>query len=137
MDILYPPLVLMGLTFFCLFRLGYLRAKAVAAGEIKARFFESYRGDDEPDRLRIHSRHLVNLFEVPVLFYAITLINAVAGVTASLDVIFAWTYVTLRFVHSWVHLTSNNVLLRFRIFALSALILVALWISTVAGVVRQ
>jgi len=137
MDILYPPLVLMGLTFFCLFRLGYLRSKAVAAGEIKARFFENYRGDDEPDRLRIHSRHLVNLFEVPVLFYTITLINTVAGVTASLDVIFAWTYVTLRFMHSWVHLTSNNVLLRFRIFALSALILVALWISTVAGIVRQ
>jgi hypothetical protein len=36
--------------------------------------------------------------------------------------------VALRYAHSAVHLTSNNVLLRFRLFALSWLVLAVLWL---------
>ena len=34
----------------------------------------------------------------------------------------------LRFVHSYVHLTSNVLIVRFRVFALSWLTLAAMWV---------
>ena len=137
MSMYLPPLALVGLTFFCLFRLGYLRIKAVSAREISLRYFETYQGESEPEHLRIHSRHLVNLFEVPVLFYVITLINILAGVTTIVDISLAWSYVALRFLHTYIHLTTNPVALRFRVFVISALMLAALWVSTIAGILRQ
>lgn len=136
-NILYPPLVLIGLTFFCLFRLAYLRSRALSAGEISLGFFATYRGDDEPDKLRVHSRHLTNLLETPVLFYVITVIAFVADAATTVAIALAWAYVALRFVHSYIHLTSNAIGRRFRVFALSALVLVALWSTTIVGMLRQ
>ncbi len=137
MNILYPPLVLMGLTFFCLFRLALLRTKALGAGDIGIRYYAAYRGEDEPEKVRVHSRHLVNLFEMPVLFYAITIIAHVADAASLIAIVLAWAYVALRFVHSYVHLTSNVIGLRFRVFALSTLVLLALWVNTIVEMLRQ
>ncbi|MBA3810530.1 MAG: hypothetical protein H0X27_02580, partial [Caulobacteraceae bacterium] len=39
----------------------------------------------------------------------------------------AWAYVALRAVHSAVHLTYNNVIHRLSAFALSSVVLGALW----------
>jgi hypothetical protein len=127
-NILYPLLALFALTAFCAFRLGYLRFTAVRRGEIDPRFFKLYNGFEEPDQLRAYSRHLVNLFEAPILFYVIVLIAFVAGYHGLLPLCLAWAYVALRYAHSAVHLTSNNVLLRFRLFALSWLVLAVLWL---------
>jgi hypothetical protein len=44
----------------------------------------------------------------------------------------AWAYVALRIVHSAIHLTYNKVLHRLGVFALSNVVLVALWVN--AGV---
>ncbi len=46
-------------------------------------------------------------------------------------------YVLLRYLHSYVHLTSNKVLLRFRLFALSHAILVAIWITVFVGMLQN
>jgi len=128
MNILYPPMALIGLTFFCLIRLGYLRYTAVREGSVDPRYYASYHGYEEPERLRIHSRHVINLFEVPVLFYVITLIAYVSGTATNVTVWLAWLYTALRFIHTYVHLTTNVVLLRFRIFVFSTFILSLLWL---------
>jgi hypothetical protein len=49
----------------------------------------------------------------------------------------AWTYVALRFFHSYVHLTSNVVLIRFRIFVVSMLTLSVLWVIVLTNIMRQ
>lgn len=133
MNILYPVLAMFALTAYCVFRLARLRFKAVSRGEIDPRFFRLYRNADEPDNLRVHSRHLVNLFEAPVLFYVIVIIAAVTQQTGVLPLVLAWAYVILRYAHSYVHLTSNRVLTRFRIFALSWAVLTVLWLVVFAG----
>jgi hypothetical protein len=132
-NILYPLLAMFALTAFCLFRLARLRFTAVRNGEIDPKFFRLYRDADEPDHLRVHARHLANLFEAPVLFYVIVIIAFLTRQTGILPLALAWAYVVLRYAHSYVHLTTNRIMTRFRLFALSCLVLVLLWVVVFAG----
>jgi hypothetical protein len=73
------------------------------------------------------SDNLKNLFEVPVLFYALCAVLASAQYVAPLFVVGAWVYVALRYIHSFIHLTYNRVTHRFVVYALSTVILLMLW----------
>lgn len=68
-----------------------------------------------------------NLFEVPVLFYAICLALAVAGAVTPLQVVLAWAFVVLRGVHSVIHLTYNRVYHRFLAYAASTTCVLLMW----------
>ena len=136
MTILYPTFALAGLTLFCVFRLGFLRFAAVRRGEIDGRYFRLYRDYEEPEYLRAHSRHVVNLYEAPVLFYAVSIIAFVTETATTPLVVLAWTYVGLRYAHSYIHLTSNKVLYRFRLFGTSQIVLLALWLVVLVGFLR-
>ena len=68
-----------------------------------------------------------NLFEVPVLFYALCAVLASAQHVSSFFVIGAWVYVALRYLHSFIHLTYNRVIHRFAVYVLSTVILFVLW----------
>jgi hypothetical protein len=65
--------------------------------KISLRFFRTYVGDDEPESLRVTSRHFSNLFEVPVLFYVVVLMTYVTGQVGYWLVGCAWVYVALRY----------------------------------------
>jgi hypothetical protein len=70
-----------------------------------------------------------NLFEVPVLFYALCAIAlAVSHVPAWLA-FGAWLFVALRVAHSISHCTYNKVMHRFPVFLLGFAVLVALWVG--------
>lgn len=137
MNVLYPVFAMMALTIFCMVSLGLLRWVAVRRGEIDPRYFSLFRGYEEPERLAAYSRHVVNLFEAPLLFYVIVLVAFVTGQSGTWLVGLAWAYVGLRFLHSYVHLTSNVVLIRFRIFVFSMLTLSALWAIVLTNIMRQ
>ena len=128
---------MMALTMFCMVRLGLLRWAAVSRGEVDPRFFSLFRGYEEPEKLAAYSRHVVNLFEAPLLFYVIILTAFVTGQSGNLLLGLAWAYVGLRFFHSYVHLTSNVVLIRFRIFVVSMLTLSVLWVIVLTNIMRQ
>ncbi len=137
MRILYPAFAMMALTIFCMVRLGLLRWVAVNRGEVDPRFFSLFRGYEEPEKLAVYSRHVVNLFEAPLLFYVISLTAFVTGQSGNWLPGLAWIYVALRFFHSYVHLTSNVVLTRFRIFVASMLTLSTLWVVVLTNIMRQ
>jgi hypothetical protein len=67
-----------------------------------------------------------HLMEQPTLFYAIALVLAMLGMGGGLNLTIAWAYVTLRIAHSIVQATFNRVIIRFSIFSLSTLCLIAL-----------
>ncbi len=73
--------------------------------------------------------NLMNLFELPVLFYALCLALAVTGFASPFLIIGSWAYVALRAAHSVIHCTFNNVMLRFGAYLVSTLLLLALWIA--------
>lgn len=137
MSILYPMLAMMGLTLFCIARLGYLRFVAVKQREVDPRFFSLYRGYEEPEKLAACSRHVVNLFEAPVLFYVLGITAFLTEQTGSIAISLAWAYVGLRLVHSYVHLTNNVVIIRFRLFVISMLVLTVLWGVVLTGIMRS
>ena len=70
------------------------------------------------------SDNLKNLFEIPVLFYALALyLFATARVDATY-VTAAWVFVAFRAMHSAVHCTFNLVILRFYLYLIASL---AVW----------
>lgn len=71
--------------------------------------------------------NLRNLFEMPVLFYALCLGLAVTGLATPLFTTGAWLYVVLRALHSFIHCTYNRVMHRFTVYAASSVLLFVLW----------
>jgi hypothetical protein len=70
------------------------------------------------------SDNLKNLFEIPVLFYALALYLFVTGQVDATYVTAAWVFVAFRALHSAVHCTFNLVMLRFYLYLISTL---AVW----------
>lgn len=68
-----------------------------------------------------------NLFEMPVLFYLALVVAALTGQVTMPVLALAWAYVAARVLHSAIHCTYNKVMHRFRAYALSAFVLLALW----------
>ena len=88
-----------------------LRDDLVAAGETKA----SWVADNYN-----------HLHEAPTVFYAVALTLAIIGAGDGMNAMIAWGYVGLRIAHSLVQVTFNRVVVRFALFALSSLALIAL-----------
>jgi len=79
-----------------------------------------------PPRVRWKADNYNHLMEQPTLFYATALVLAVAGEGTGWALTLAWTYVGFRVVHSLVQATWNKIEVRFSLFFLSSLVLIAL-----------
>jgi hypothetical protein len=69
-----------------------------------------------------------NLFEVPVLFYALLAVAMALQHIPAWLVWGAWLFVALRYIHSLIHCTYNRVMHRFAAFGSGFLVIVVLWI---------
>jgi hypothetical protein len=79
------------------------------------------------------SDNLKNLFEMPVLFYALCLYLYVTEQVDALYVGAAWTFVASRALHSIVHSTFNRVIVRFGLYFVSSLALAFMTIRAAIG----
>jgi hypothetical protein len=70
-----------------------------------------------------------NLFEVPVLFYALAALALATAHTPAWLASGAWSYVALRCLHSVIHCTYNKVMHRLAVFLASFALLVGLWLA--------
>jgi hypothetical protein len=70
-----------------------------------------------------------NLFEVPVLFYALGGVSLATHHTPSWLVLGSWAFVALRVVHSLIHCSYNQVMHRLAAFLASFALLVGLWVA--------
>jgi hypothetical protein len=122
-SILYPMLALVGWTMTVLLVVG---GRRLASG-LHPREFKLGESAAVPPQVIVANRNFMNLLEVPVLFYVVCLMFYVSGQAGPGAVALAWTFVGLRVAHSAVHLSYNNVMHRFGLFALSNLALVGLW----------
>ncbi len=71
-----------------------------------------------------------HLHEQPTIFYATALAAQTAGAADAISIGLAWTYVLLRVVHSFVQATKNVIMIRFTVFAIASLVLLALLVRT-------
>jgi hypothetical protein len=81
-----------------------------------------------PPNVSNPSDNLKNLFEIPVLFYALVLYLFITKQVDTVYVNAAWVFVVFRILHSAVHCTFNLVILRFYLylFATSAVWFIAI-----------
>ena len=120
--ILWPVLVQIILTILVYLKLARVKRQEYAAGNVD-RERTALHQEAWPDSVVKINNNIRNQFETPVLFYILCLIfwglNAVSALVLGL----AWAYAICRLVHAYVHTTSNYVPVRFKVFLLSALIL--------------
>jgi hypothetical protein len=70
-----------------------------------------------------------NQFEIPVLFYVVTILVLITRQADFLFLILSWVFVILRYVHAFIHTTSNRVPRRGLVHGLAVLVLMAMWIE--------
>lgn len=75
-----------------------------------------------------------HLHEAPTVFYAIAIVLALLGQGDGLNMWLAWLYVALRVLHSLVQVTVNKVMIRFAVFVLSSLVVMALIVHAALAV---
>lgn len=133
--LVYPMAAMVLLTALVMIRLFICRVSSVKRGEVDAKFYKTYQGDvGESRKAAQHSRHFINLFESPVLFYAGCLAALATGQGTGAIVWLAWAYVACRAIHAFIHLGSNKIPPRIAIYAISWVILLAIWGMLVVGV---
>ena len=71
------------------------------------------------------SDNLKNLFELPVLFYAVCLYLYATGKVDAAYVAAGWVFFAFRMLHSLVHCTFNHIVTRFSVYLVASL---ALWL---------
>ena len=132
--IIFPAIAMFMLTFSTIAYLGVSRLSAIRRGDVSIRYYRLYNEGEQSSRLQQIGRHAQNHFEVPPLFYIVVLFLYVTDSVTPLAVTLAWLYFGSRCVHSFIHLGSNDVTYRFVAFALSGMILTALWILLLVSV---
>ena len=129
-SVIFAPMgALAFLTFGVLILIPIRRFRAGARGEIVSDDFKFGESPSVPGHVAIPNRNYMNLLELPMLFYVGSLMFFVSGKVDALALGIAWLYVALRFVHSAVHLTYNDVSHRLIPFATSNVVLLVYWIA--------
>lgn len=77
-----------------------------------------------PPNVSNPSDNLKNLFEIPMIFYALILYLFMTKQVDTVYVNAAWVFVIFRTLHSAVHCTFNLIMLRFYLYLFSTL---AVW----------
>ena len=125
---IYAMFAMILLTFIVAAYLLKLRVAAVKSGEVKLSSFRLNNGDDTPPALIQASRNYSNLFEIPTLFYCAAILTILLKLETPVMVLLGWLFVSSRVAHSWIHLTSNNVIRRMQAFVFGNICVLLMWI---------
>ena len=126
--ILKPTLALGLWTLLIFFLIPMRRMQAVRAGTLTIDDFKLGESARVPEHVALPNRNAMNLLQLPVLFYAASVILFTTAQADAAFVGLAWAYVVLRVAHSLVHVTYNNVRHRLLPFGISNLVLLAIWL---------
>ena len=130
MEILKPVVALAGWTMLMWIWMYATRIPAMGAAKIDSKTLVGGTGKDLdavlPPKTQWIAHNYNHLHEAPTVFYAVAIVLAVIGQGDGMNAKIAWAYVILRVLHSLVQATVNRVMVRFALFALSTLALIAL-----------
>jgi hypothetical protein len=125
--ILLPLFVEVILTFALLFWLAPLRAGDFRSGLVREEDIGLRQPNWSKPALQVQYS-FSNQFELPVLFYVLTILAYITHHAGFLFVVLAWVFVIFRLFQAYVHVTNNKVRLRGMFFGISALALAIMWI---------
>jgi hypothetical protein len=123
---IWPMIAHAALVFGLYVLLSSRRVGAVKEGRARAEQFRENR--DEPAESLIVKNAIANQFELPVLFYAVSILLYLVDADNPVTVAGGWLFVALRYVHAYVHVTSNRLRYRRPLFIAGLLVVALLWI---------
>jgi len=123
--IFLPALAQILLTLAVYVYLGVVKARALKLGQVDLER-RALHEDAWPDHVRLVSNNIRNQFETPVLFFALVFILWALQAVNAISLTLAGGYFLARLGHAFVHLGSNYVPLRRKIFTVSCLLLVGM-----------
>ncbi len=106
-----------------------VRFASVKNGDVSFKYYKLMEGENVPEIVTKTTRNFNNQFEIPVLFYIACTLHISFGIENAIAVIFAWLFVSFRFIHSYIHLTYNHILHRMLVFWASFICVVVLWVN--------
>ena len=136
--VLLPLFVEVILTFVLMLQMGALRRADYGSGAVKADDI-ALREPRWPARTTQAANAFANQFELPVLFYVLTILSWVTRHAGIVFVVLAWIFVICRVLQAYVHVTSNVVRYRSLFFSVGAVVLMVMWalyiIEVLTGVI--
>ena len=127
------PMIILGVMFKG-------RLKAVTNGDVPMGYFKNFKAQDGfslPDYVQVPSRNFINLFEVPVLFFALVPLLFQFQFVDLWTVLLAGLFVLSRYVHSYIHVTHNKVMKRMRVYSFGLIVLCLLWLKFIIQILIQ
>ncbi|MEZ5789223.1 MAG: MAPEG family protein [Xanthobacteraceae bacterium] len=124
--VLAPLFVEVLLTFGLMLWMGAMRVRLVRSGQVRPQDI-ALREPNWPKHVLQVQNAASNQFELPVLFYVLTILSIITRDADLTFVILAWVFVLLRLAHAYIHVTSNNVRHRGLAFITGAFILMVMW----------
>lgn len=124
-QIFWPVLAQVTLTIAMFIILGARKAKAIKAGAVNRAEAALDNRVWPTDVVKV-SNNIANQFETPILFYVLCVVLYSSGGVGMAAVVLAWLYALSRYAHALVHIGTNYVPTRMRIFMFSCLLLLAM-----------
>ena len=124
-----PILALLALTFYLLIRAATKRIVAVRKKQLNYKTVQNLDYREMPQDILLAGRSYDNQFQQPVLFIILLGFLSFHSIETFTWIIAAWCYVALRFWHAFEHIAARNLKKRTYAFGLSALLLIAMWMT--------
>lgn len=132
--VLLPLFAEVLLTFGLMFGMMYWRTSALQRGETRLKDI-ALREPNWPVRATQFAYSFSNQFELPILFYVLTVLSVLTRHADLVFVVLAWIFVGFRAMQAFVHVTNNNVRMRGTYYGLGALVLVVMWLIFIVRIV--
>jgi len=124
--VLLPLFVEVALTLGLLFWLFLRRRTDLVGGAVHPSKI-ALREPNWPPRTQQVANSFSNQFELPVLFYVLTILEIVTHHADIVFIVLAWIFVIARLGQAYVHTTSNRVMVRGSWYGIGALALIVMW----------
>ena len=127
-NLLFPGLTLMALTMVVSFYHTYGSMRLMKPGNDWEKGIPSDPYPNAPKDLQMVKNNIKNLFEYPIIFYALLILIYTLDKSDLPFIYLSWIYVLLRIVHSFYHIFMDNTHLRGGFWLISQFILLAILI---------
>ena len=122
-----PLIALVGLTGVVWLLMVFFRNYAFIRGKVTERYFRTFTVDSPQEWVERPTRAYMNLLELPILFYVVSLLMLITQKFDSIQVSLAWLFVATRFAHAFIYIAFNYVPLRFVAYLSGVITLAILW----------
>ncbi|MBE0371077.1 MAPEG family protein [Pseudoalteromonas aurantia] len=119
------------LTLLVMFIMGKRRFKAAKNKLVDKNAFKTMDLTTAPEDVIVAGRNFSNQFEIPMLFFVVCVLAIALNKVSWVFALGAVLFVISRLVHSYIHLSTNHVLMRYRTFLIGCVFLIIQWAAII------